>query len=79
MFEKMLKTLCLGWCDFGWRPKLSRADQLLMMLMDWREYHTEFHIGLPYGVNESTVCRTIQKVENVLTKSDELRLPGKKR
>ena len=46
--------------------------------MYWREYRTEFHIGLSYGVSESTVCRTIQKIENVLIKSKQFHLPGKK-
>jgi hypothetical protein len=49
-----------------------------MTLMYWREYRTEFHIGITYGVSEGTVCRTIQKVENVLMKSGEFRLPGRK-
>ena len=78
MFDKMLMVICQGWRDFGRKPKLSRADQLLLTLMYWREYRTEFHIGLTFGVSESTVCRTIQKVENVLMKSGEFRLPGKK-
>ena len=46
--------------------------------MYWREYRTEFHIAQSYGVSESTVCRTIQKVENVLVRSGKFRLPGKK-
>ena len=46
--------------------------------MYWREYRTEFHIGITYGVSEATVCRTIQRVENVLMKSGEFRLPGRK-
>lgn len=78
MFEKMLHTLCQGWRDFGRKPKLSRANQLILTLMYWREYRTEFHIGLSYGVSESTVCRTIQKVESVLMQSGEFRLPGKR-
>lgn len=49
-----------------------------MTLMYWREYRTEFHIGLTYGVSESTVCRTSQKVENVLIQSKQFHLPGKK-
>jgi predicted SpoU family rRNA methylase len=77
-FEKMLEVVETGIREFGRPPKLSRADQLLMMLMYWREYRTEFHIGLTYGVSESTVCRTIQKVEDVLVKSGKFRLPGKK-
>jgi len=78
MFDKMLTVIKAGLRDFGRTPKLSRADQLLMTLMYWREYRTEFHIGLTYSVSEATVCRTIQKIENVLMKSGEFRLPGKK-
>lgn len=78
IFEKMLEVVRKGIRDFGRTPKLSRADQLLLTLMYWREYRTEFHIGLTYGVSESTVCRTIKKIENVLAKSGEFRLPGKK-
>lgn len=77
-YEKMLEVLEQGWRDFGRPPTLSRADQLLMSLMYWREYRTQFHIGITYGVSEATVCRTIQKVENVLIKSPHFHLPGKK-
>ena len=77
-FEKMLEVVAKGLRDFGRPPKMSRADQLLMTLMYWREYRTEFHIGLTYGVSESTVCRTIKKVEDVLIKSKQFHLPGKK-
>lgn len=78
MYEKMLSVVQKGMRNFGRTPKLCRADQLLMTLMYWREYRTEFHIGLTYGVSEATVCRTVQKVENVLMKSGEFRLPGRK-
>ena len=78
MFEKMLVVVKNGLRDFGRTPKLNRADQLLMTLMYWREYRTEFHIGLTYGVSEATVCRTIKKIEDVLMKSGEFRLPGRK-
>ncbi len=77
-FEKMLEVVEAGLRDFGRPPKLSRADQLLMTLMYWREYRTEFHIGLTYGVSEATVCRTIKKVEEVLMQSKQFHLPGKK-
>lgn len=66
------------WRDFGRPSTLSPADQLLLALMYWREYRTEFHIGLTYGVSESTMCRTIQKIENILIRSGQFRLPGKK-
>jgi hypothetical protein len=78
VYEKMLVILERDLRDFGRPPKLSRADQLLMTLMYWREYRTEFHIGVTYGVSEATVCRTIRKVEKVLMKSGEFRLPGRK-
>jgi hypothetical protein len=77
-FEMMLEVVEKGLRDFGRPTKLSRADQLLMTLMYWREYRTEFHIAQSYGLSESTVCRTIQKVENALVGSGKFRLPGKK-
>jgi hypothetical protein len=78
-FEQMLAVVTKGLRDFGRPSKLSRADQLLLTLMYWREYRTEFHIGLAYGLSESAVCRTIQKIENVLIKSKQFHLPGKKK
>ena len=77
-FEQMLVVIEKGLRDFGRPPKLSRADQLLMTLMYWREYRTEFHIAQSYGVSEATVCRTIRKVEDALVRSKKFRLPGKK-
>jgi hypothetical protein len=77
-FEEMLQVVEKGRRNFGRPPKLSRADQLLMTLMYWREYRTEFHIAQSYGVSEATVCRTIRKVEDVLVRSKKFRLPGKK-
>jgi hypothetical protein len=77
-FEQMLAVVEQGLRDFGRPTKLSRADQLLMTLMYWREYRTEFHIAQSYGLSESTVCRTIHKVENALVRSGQFRLPGKK-
>ncbi len=78
-FGKMLEAIETGMREFGRPPKLSRADQLLMTLMYWREYRTQFHIAETYSVSEATVCRTIRKVENTLMKSGEFRLPGKKK
>jgi len=77
-FELMLKVVERGLRDFGRPPKLTRAAQLLMTLMYWREYRTEFHIALSYGISESAVCRTIKKVEDALSRSGKFRLPGKK-
>lgn len=77
-FERMLAVVKKDLREFGRPTKLSRADQLLMTLMYWREYRTEFHIAQSYGISEATVCRTIQKVENALVRSGKFRLPGKK-
>lgn len=77
-FEQMLTVVAKGLRAFGRPPKLSRADQLLLTLMYWREYRTEFHIAQSYGVSEATVCRTIRKVEDALARSKQFRLPGKK-
>ncbi len=79
VFAKMLAVVEKELRDFGRTPNLSRADQLLMTLMYWREYRTQFHIGITYGVSELTVCRTIQKVEKALMTSNEFHLPGKKK
>ena len=77
-FEQMLAVIEKGLRNFGRPTKLSRADQLLMTLMYWREYRTEFHIAQSYGVSEATVCRTIRKIEDALVRSKKFRLPGKK-
>jgi hypothetical protein len=77
-FNQMLMILERELPSFGRPPKLSRADQLLMTLMYWREYRTQFHIAGSYGISEATVCRTINKVEEALVHSGEFRLPGKK-
>lgn len=77
-FNQMLAVLARGLRSFGRPPKLSQADQLLMTLMYWREYRTEFHIAQSYGVSEATVCRTIRKIEDALVRSKKFRLPGKK-
>ena len=77
-FNQMLMVLERELPSFGRPPKLSRADQLLMTLMYWREYRTQFHIAGSYGISEATVCRTINKVEDALVRSGEFRLPGKK-
>ena len=77
-FNQMRMVLDRELPSFGRPPKLRRADQLLMTLMYWREYRTQFHIAGSYGISEATVCRTINKVEEALVRSGEFRLPGKK-
>ena len=62
------------------RPyKLCIEDQILMMLMYYREYRTFFHIGETYGLHESNVGKNIRRVETILSKSKKFELPGKKK
>jgi len=62
----------------GVKAKLSPENQVLVTLQYWREYRTYFHISKDWEVSESTVCRVVKKVENVLIKSDKFHLAGKK-
>jgi hypothetical protein len=62
----------------GSPPKLSAEDKLFITLKYLREYRTMEHIGCDYGVRKSTVCESIQWVEDTLTKDGTFRLPGKK-
>ena len=43
--KQMVTVLESELSNFGRPPKLSRADQLLLTLMYWREYRTQFHIA----------------------------------
>lgn len=63
----------------GRKPTLSCEDEILMTLTYWREYRTQFHIGVDYGISETVVCRTIKKVENILSKCKQFELPGNKK
>jgi hypothetical protein len=61
------------------RPtKLSVEDQVLMTLEYWREYRTFFHLAKSWGIHESSVWRTVRRMEGILTKSRAFKLPGKK-
>ena len=62
----------------GKPPKLSYADKLLLLLMYYREYRSQFHIGVTYGIAESTVCEIIQEMEAILIQDKRFHLPGKK-
>lgn len=58
---------------------LCLEDQLLLTLQYWREYRTYFHLSVSWRVSESTVCRTVHRVENALIKARCFHLPGKKK
>lgn len=61
------------------RPfKIIIENQILITLQYWREYRTYFHIAHEWKVDESTIYRSIKKVENILSLSGKFNLPGKK-
>jgi hypothetical protein len=62
----------------GTPAKLSHADKLLLVLMYYREYRTQFHIGITYSISESRVCEIIRETENILIEDSRFHLPGKK-
>jgi hypothetical protein len=62
------------------RPfKLCEEDQILMMLMYYREYRTQFHIGETYGLHESNVGKGVRRIERILKKCKQFKLPGKEK
>ena len=62
----------------GKPQKLCIEDRLLLTLEYLREYRTYFHIASSYGIHETTAIRISKWVENVLVKSKEFSLPGRK-
>jgi hypothetical protein len=63
----------------GRPPKLSIADQVLVMLMYYREYRTFFHVGSSYGLSEGQSYRVVTKIEAILIASKLFHIPGKKK
>lgn len=81
-FEKM-KTILVEaqskrYRKAGRKGCLSIEDKLLMALEYLREYRTYFHLGRSYGLSESACYRACKWVEDILIKSREFSLPGKK-
>ncbi len=63
----------------GGRPtNLAVEARLLMALEYLREYRTYLHISASYGLSESSTFKSIRWIEDVLIKSKEFRLPGRK-
>ena len=77
-FALMVAVLQENLPAFGRPPDLCLEDRLLMVLMYWREYRSQEHIGETYGVHKSTVSRTIREFEAILIKDARFHLPGKK-
>ena len=62
----------------GGQNKLMVEDQLLIGLEYWREYRSQFHIGVSWGIHETTVGRIIKKSEDLLVKCGKFRLPSQR-
>ena len=81
-FEKMITILVEAqnkrYRKAGRKGSLSIEDKLLMALEYLREYRTYFHLGRSYGLSESACYRACKWVEDILIKSREFSLPGKK-
>jgi len=62
------------------RPaKLTIYDQILLMLMYFREYRTFFHVGSSFGVSEAQAHRITIDIERILIQSKLFHLPGRKK
>lgn len=63
----------------GPKAKLSMENQVLMLLMYYREYRTFLHISATFGISEPQCWRIITGLEKQLLKSNLFHLKGKKR
>ena len=61
----------------GRPPVLGLEKQLVLALQFWREYRTQYHLAAEWDIQESTVRRTIERVENTLVKSGAFALPAR--
>jgi len=58
----------------GTSRSLAPSDETLMMLEYYREYRTFKHIGVDYGVSESTAHYIVTKLEKILIKEPQFHL-----
>ena len=81
-FEKMVTILVEAqnkrYRKAGRKGSLRIEDKVLMALEYLRKYRTYFHLGRSYGLSESACYRACRCVEDILIKSGEFSLPGKK-
>lgn len=77
-FIKMTEIVCSVEALTGRPYKLSIEDRILMTLEYLREYRTYAHIAASYDISETRAFENIRRIENILIKSKEFALPGKK-
>ncbi len=68
-----------GGAKRGPKPKLCVEDELLMLLMYYREYRSFLHISSTYALSEMQTRRIITRTEEELVRSKLFALPGKKK
>ena len=76
-YKLMVEILNAHSASTGRPPTLTKEDQLLLCFSYWREYRTLFHVGMTYGVSESTASRIVSDTEDHLIKSKQFNLPKK--
>ncbi len=77
-FIKMTEIVCSVEALTGRPYKLSIEDRILMTLEYLREYRTYAHIAASYDISETRAFENIRRIEDILIKSKEFALPGKK-
>jgi hypothetical protein len=81
-FHKMVETIKFQnqqrVSNRGRPSSVGIENQLLIMLMYYREYRTFFHISVTYGISEAQCWRIVRKLETILISSSLFHLPGKK-
>lgn len=78
LLVKIVNNVLKNKKSLGRKTKLTPPQQVLVALEYWREYRTYFHIAQDWNVSESTICRTVHKIETILISCGYLSLPGKK-
>ncbi len=63
----------------GPKATLRKEDELLMMLLYYREYRTFYHIAGDFAMSETQCWRIVTIAEKLLIKSGLFHLPGKKK
>jgi hypothetical protein len=62
----------------GAKHKLPTEDELLIMLMYYREYRSQLHIAVDFGISESQCCRIVNDFETRLIRSGRFSLPSRR-
>ena len=78
VMREVLEAREAGKQKSGRPAALSPAEQLVLTLEFWREYRTYAHLEGDWGVHETTVHCTVERVEAALLSSRRFSLPGRR-